>query len=132
MSRSNRFPTRGRAGGIGISSRGGDIDSFPGKCIFISRIWNGGGNRLSRRFRAHLGGHVHNHPHIPLIAAGQSDVVAVSQITVRPGGCDGKVPNCLPIMPGWNYMVRLYRPGAEIFTATFPQPQKTKAEAAKA
>jgi hypothetical protein len=61
--------------------------------------------------------------HIPVIAAGKSDVVAVSQITVRPDGCDGKVPNCLPIMPGWNYMVRLYRPGAEIFTAAFPQPQ---------
>jgi hypothetical protein len=23
-------------------------------------------------------------------------------------------PNCLPIMPGWNYTVRLYRPRAEI------------------
>jgi hypothetical protein len=31
-------------------------------------------------------------------------------IAVQFGGCDGKIPNCLPIMPGWNYMVRLYRP----------------------
>jgi hypothetical protein len=23
---------------------------------------------------------------------------------------DGKITNCLPIMPGWNYTVRLYRP----------------------
>ena len=26
------------------------------------------------------------------------------------GGCDGKIPNCLPTMPGRNYMVRLYCP----------------------
>lgn len=41
------------------------------------------------------------------------------------GGCDGKIVNCLPTMPGWNYTVRLYRPRAEILngTWTFPQPQ---------
>ncbi|KRA84241.1 DUF1254 domain-containing protein [Altererythrobacter sp. Root672] len=39
------------------------------------------------------------------------------------GGCDGQVPNCLPIMPGWNYTVRLYRPRAEILQGrwTFPE-----------
>ena len=26
--------------------------------------------------------------------------------TVRIGGCDGKIPNCLPTMQGWNYTVR--------------------------
>lgn len=31
-------------------------------------------------------------------------------IAVQFGGCDGKIPNCLPIMQGWNYTVRLYRP----------------------
>jgi hypothetical protein len=38
------------------------------------------------------------------------------------GGCDGKTPNCLPIVPGWNYTVRLYRPRAEILDGkwTFP------------
>ena len=25
------------------------------------------------------------------------------------GGCDGKIANCLPVVPGWNYTVRLYR-----------------------
>ncbi|WP_245004915.1 DUF1254 domain-containing protein [Paraburkholderia sacchari] len=46
-------------------------------------------------------------------------------ITVQFGGCDGKVPNCLPIMPGWNYTVRLYRPHEAVLkgTWTFPQPQ---------
>ena len=33
---------------------------------------------------------------------------ADGSVTVQFGGCDGKIANCLPIMPGWNYMVRLY------------------------
>jgi hypothetical protein len=28
--------------------------------------------------------------------------------TIQFGGCEGKRGNCLPITPGWNYMVRLY------------------------
>src|SRR5262249_25420092 len=35
-------------------------------------------------------------------------------VAIRFGGYDGKTPNCLPIMKGWNYMVRLYRPRPEI------------------
>jgi len=27
-------------------------------------------------------------------------------VTIQFGGCDGKVPNCLPIAQGWNYTVR--------------------------
>jgi hypothetical protein len=43
-------------------------------------------------------------------------------ITIQFGGCDGQIPNCLPIMPGWNYTVRLYRPRPEILNGkwTFP------------
>ena len=50
---------------------------------------------------------------------------ADGSVTVQFGGCDGKVPNCLPIMAGWNYMVRLYRPHAEILSGkwTFPEAQ---------
>lgn len=46
-------------------------------------------------------------------------------ITVRFGGCDADVPNCLPIFPGWNYTVRLYRPRAEILSGewSFPDAQ---------
>jgi hypothetical protein len=46
-------------------------------------------------------------------------------VTVQFGGADGKTPNCLPIMQGWNYLVRLYRPRAEILDGTykFPEPQ---------
>jgi hypothetical protein len=50
---------------------------------------------------------------------------ADGSVTVQFGGCDGKAANCLPIMPGWNYMVRLYRPRAEILDSrwTFPEAQ---------
>jgi hypothetical protein len=50
---------------------------------------------------------------------------ADGSVAVQFGGCDGKIPNCLPIMPGWNYMVRFYRPRAEILNGTwkFPEPQ---------
>jgi hypothetical protein len=45
-------------------------------------------------------------------------------VTIQFGGCDSKVANCLPIMTGWNYTVRLYRPRAEILNGTwsFPEP----------
>ena len=44
-------------------------------------------------------------------------------VTVQFGGCDGKIPNCLPIMPGWNYLVRLYRPRAEILNGRWKLPE---------
>jgi hypothetical protein len=45
-------------------------------------------------------------------------------VTVQFGGCDGKIPNCLPIMAGWNYTVRLYRPRPEVLNGKwkFPAP----------
>ena len=50
---------------------------------------------------------------------------ADGSVTIQFGGCDGKIPNCLPIMNGWNYTVRLYRPRAEILNGRwkFPEPQ---------
>jgi hypothetical protein len=33
------------------------------------------------------------------------------------------VTNCLPIEPGWNYWVRLYRPREEILNGTWKFPQ---------
>jgi hypothetical protein len=46
-------------------------------------------------------------------------------VDVQLGGCDGKHANCIPITPGWNAVVRMYRPRAEILTGTwqFPEPQ---------
>src|SRR4029079_19438384 len=44
-------------------------------------------------------------------------------VAVQFGGCDGKIANCLPIMKGWNYIVRLYRPRAEILDGRWIFPQ---------
>ena len=42
---------------------------------------------------------------------------------VQFGGCDGKIPNCLPIMPKWNYTVRLYRPNPEVLNGAWKFPE---------
>jgi hypothetical protein len=47
---------------------------------------------------------------------------AGGSITVQFGSCDGKIPNCLPITKGWNYIVRLYRPRAEILSGKWKFP----------
>ena len=49
-------------------------------------------------------------------------------IVVQFGGCDGKIPNCIPTMAGWNYTVRLYRPRAEILNGhwKFPEPMPAR------
>jgi hypothetical protein len=44
-------------------------------------------------------------------------------ITVQFGGRDEARLNCLPIVSGWNYMVRLYRPRAELLDGTWTFPQ---------
>ena len=50
---------------------------------------------------------------------------ADGSIPIQFGGCDVQVPNCVPIVPGWNYTVRLYRPHTEILRGawSFPEPQ---------
>jgi hypothetical protein len=49
-------------------------------------------------------------------------------VAVEFGGCDGKIPNCLPIMSGWNYMVRLYRPRQEILSGSWTFPEAHHAQ----
>lgn len=50
-------------------------------------------------------------------------------VTVQFGGCEDDTPNCIPITPGWNYVVRLYRPRAEVLDGTwaFPAPEPLSA-----
>jgi hypothetical protein len=48
---------------------------------------------------------------------------ADGSVTIQFGGCDGKVANCLPIMPGWNYLVRLYRQRKEILDGSWKFPE---------
>ena len=42
--------------------------------------------------------------------------------TIQFGGCTDDTANCLPVTPGWNYLVRLYRPRPAILGGewTFP------------
>ena len=50
---------------------------------------------------------------------------ADGSVAIQFGGCDGEIPNCLPIMKGWNYTVRLFRPQSEILDGIwiFPEAQ---------
>jgi para-nitrobenzyl esterase len=50
---------------------------------------------------------------------------ADGSVTVQFGGCNRDIANCLPIMPGRSYTVRLYRPRAEVMSGawSFPKPQ---------
>jgi hypothetical protein len=49
-------------------------------------------------------------------------------VTVNLGGCEDGRPNCVPIMEGWNYTVRLYRPRAEVLDGSyaFPAPERIR------
>ena len=43
-------------------------------------------------------------------------------ITVHFGECSDERANCLPIMDGWNYLVRLYRPHPQVLDGTWSFP----------
>jgi hypothetical protein len=43
-------------------------------------------------------------------------------VTVRFAGCGDSQPNCLPIMEGWNYTIRLYRPRPEVLDGSWTFP----------
>jgi len=53
---------------------------------------------------------------------GESDMNG--SITIHFGG-DPRQPSFLPIVPGWNYIVRLYKPKKDILDGswTFPDPK---------
>lgn len=48
---------------------------------------------------------------------------ADGSVTIQFGGCDNASGNCIPIVPEWNYTVRLYRPRKEILDGTFKFPE---------
>jgi hypothetical protein len=48
---------------------------------------------------------------------------ADGSVDIQFGGWDGKTANCLPITPGWNYWVRLYRPRPEILNGSWHFPE---------
>lgn len=53
---------------------------------------------------------------------------ADGSVAVQFGGCDGKIPNCIPIVKGWNYTVRLYRPRAEVLSGKWKFPEAKPAK----
>lgn len=48
---------------------------------------------------------------------------ADGSVLIQFGGCNGKIPNCIPTMKGWNYMVRLYRPRDEVLNGKWKFPE---------
>lgn len=47
---------------------------------------------------------------------------ADGSFTIQFGGCTKTTPNCLPIVKGWNYTARLYRPHKEVLDGTWKFP----------
>ena len=47
---------------------------------------------------------------------------ADGSVTIQFGG-DESAPNFIPITPGWNYLVRMYRPRKEILDGTWKFPE---------
>jgi len=48
---------------------------------------------------------------------------ADGSVEIQFGGCDGAAANCLPITPGWNYLVRLYRPRSDVLEGSWSFPE---------
>jgi len=48
--------------------------------------------------------------------------------TLHFGSCDDERVNCIPITPGWNYTIRLYKPRPEILDGSWTFPEIVKAE----
>lgn len=72
-----------------------------------------------------------------IFEANQQNAYTLNNLTARKGndgsiaiqfGGDSNQPNYLPIAPGWNYMVRLYRPRKELLDNSykFPEAQPVK------
>jgi hypothetical protein len=55
---------------------------------------------------------------------------ADGSVTVQFGGCETAAGNCIPISPGWNYVVRMYRPRKEVIDGSWKFPEATVAQAA--
>jgi para-nitrobenzyl esterase len=56
---------------------------------------------------------------------------ADGSFTIQFGGCTKDTPNCLPIMKGWNYTVRLYRPRKEILDGSWRLPPASPVSATR-
>lgn len=48
---------------------------------------------------------------------------AMGAYVIQFGGCSKNTPNCLPIVEGWNFTMRLYRPRKEILNGSWRLPE---------
>lgn len=48
---------------------------------------------------------------------------ADGKVVIQFGGCDGKIANCLPVVPGWNFTIRLYQPDEEFLSGRWSFPK---------
>ena len=67
--------------------------------------------------------HLHDYSFNDVTAKKDKD----GSITIHFGG-DPKADNFLPIVPGWNYIVRMYKPGPEVLNGTWKFPGPESAE----
>lgn len=90
-----------------------DVKDVPVEAFWSVSVYNAEGYYEKNAYNAYT---VNN-----LTAKKEAD----GTVRIQFGGCDGKIANCLPIVPGWNYTVRLYRPKAAILDGSwkFPEPQ---------
>jgi hypothetical protein len=90
-----------------------NVKNVPAEGFWSISVYNGEGYYQENEFNAYT---LNN-----ITAAKNAD----GSVSVQFGGCDGKIPNCLPIVKNWNYLVRLYRPRPEILNGKwkFPEPQ---------
>jgi hypothetical protein len=60
------------------------------------------------------------------------NVYSVNNVTAKPNadgsvtiqfGGDESAPNCIPIMSGWSYVVRMYRPRKELLDGSWKFPE---------
>jgi hypothetical protein len=90
-----------------------NVDSVPADGFWSISVYNAEGYFQKNQFDAYTLNNI------------TAKKAADGSIAIQFGGCDGKIANCLPITDGWNYLVRLYRPRAEILNGkwTFPPAQ---------
>jgi hypothetical protein len=88
------------------------VRDVPVNAFWSVSVYNGAGYFEKNQFDAYS---INN-----LTAAKTPD----GTVNIQFGGCNGEIPNCVPIVKGWNYTVRLYRPRAEILNGKwkFPEP----------
>lgn len=105
---------------------GGEVPKNDGKTVYKVRVTDVPVNAFWSMSVYNAGGYFEKNP---LNAYSLNNITAKKDpdgaITIQFGGCDGKVPNCLPIVAGWNYTVRLYRPSQQILDGKwkFPEPK---------